>query len=147
MDKVFHFDSQREHYRADACVLACFDARFTLAIRKFLKRAGIVTYDMVKIPGSAKALASPDCDADRDFVLRMIDVSVRLHGASRVLLIGHNECGAYGGAPATTIIADLLRAAAVLQRANAGLNIECYFADFDGIYQCGPVAATATMAP
>jgi carbonic anhydrase len=147
MDKVFHFDSPREIYQADACVIACFDARFDLAIRKFLKRSGIVMYDMVKIPGSAKALASPECDADRDFVLRMIAVSVRLHGTSRVLLIGHNECGGYVGAPTATIAADLLKAAVVLQRANAALKVECYFADFDGIYQCGPAAVTATMAP
>ncbi len=146
MDKVFHFDSPRDHYRADACVIACIDARFDLVTRKFLKRAGIATYDLVKIPGAAKPLASPDSDAVRDFVLGMVRISQSLHGAPRVLLIGHNDCGAYGGAPPDTIVADLFRAALVLHGAEPSLAVECYFAGFDGIYQCGPAPAV-TIAP
>ena len=72
MEKVFHFDSPQEVYEADACVISCFDARFDTAIRKFLKRRGIALFDQIKIPGSAKALAAPDCEGDRDFVLRMV---------------------------------------------------------------------------
>ncbi|HTX38752.1 MAG TPA: carbonic anhydrase [Bryobacteraceae bacterium] len=146
MDKVFHFDSPRDHYHADACVIACYDARFDLVVRKFLKYYGIATYDMVKIPGSAKALASPDSEAVRDFVVRMVRISQSLHSATRVFLIGHNDCGAYGGAPAETIIADLFRAAVVLRGAEPSMAVECYFADFDGIYQCGPAPAV-TIAP
>lgn len=146
MDKLFHFDSPRDHYRADACVLSCYDARFDQAIRKFLKRSGIAVYDMVKIAGSAKALAAPDCEQDRAFVVRMVRLSADLHHAPRVLLIGHNDCGGYGGAPAQTIIADLFRAAGVLRAALPGLPVECYFADFDGIYRCDAPGA-ATMAP
>ena len=67
MQKLFHFDCPREVYQADACIISCFDARFDLAVRKFLKRRGVVTYDQIKIPGSAKALAAPDVEADRDF--------------------------------------------------------------------------------
>ena len=43
MKKVFHFDSQTDAYRADACVVSCFDARFELVTRKFLKKRGIET--------------------------------------------------------------------------------------------------------
>lgn len=138
MEKLFHFDSPPEVYLADACVISCYDARFDLATRKFLKRRGIVVYDQVKIPGSAKSLAAPESDADRDFVLGTVRTSMRLHHATRVLLIGHNDCGAYSGAPADVIVADLFRAAAVLLAAEPTLAVECYFADFDGIYQCGP---------
>jgi hypothetical protein len=145
MQKVFHFDSSPDHYRADACVMSCYDARFDLATRKFLKYSGIATYDLVKIAGSAKALAAPDSDAVRDFALSMVRISQSLHGASRVLLIGHNDCGAYGGAPSEAIIADLLRGADVLRAAEPSLAVECYFADFDGIYRCdAPAAATIT---
>ena len=145
MEKVFHFDSPREHYRADACVLSCFDARFDTAIRKFLKRRGLAVYDQVKIPGSAKALAAPEHEGDRDFVLGMLRVSVSLHHAPLALLIGHNECGGYGGAPAEAIVADLARAAAVVRSALPSLDVECYFADFDGIYRCDS-AQTGTMS-
>ena len=59
MKKVFHFDSQTDPYRADACVVSCFDARFELVTRKFLKKRGIWWADPLKIAGGAKAFASP----------------------------------------------------------------------------------------
>jgi hypothetical protein len=42
MRKLFHFDSPPGEYTSEACVVSCFDARFDLAIRKFLKRRGIL---------------------------------------------------------------------------------------------------------
>jgi len=136
-EKVFHFDSPREVYRADACVIACFDARFDVAVRKFLKRRGVVTFDHVKIPGGAKALAVPECEADRDFVLRMVRTSMRLHGSERVVIVAHQDCGAYPGGPIEVVAADAVRAAEVLRRSEPGLGVECYFADFDGVYRVG----------
>ena len=135
MDKLLHFDSPQEVYTADACVITCFDARFDLAVRKFLKRTGILTFDHVKIAGSAKSLAAPDCDADREFVLRMVGISRRLHGSRRTLIVGHNDCGAYPGIPAEQITRDVLRAAEILRAREPSMSVECYFADFDGIYR------------
>jgi hypothetical protein len=137
MRKLFHFDVSRPVYAADACVITCFDARFDLAIRKFLKRRGIITYDNVRIPGSGKWLAEPVCDSDRDFLLRMVRTSIILHCPPRALLIAHNDCGAYIGAPVETIVADVLRSADVLRAAEPALSVETYFADFDGIYEIG----------
>lgn len=134
MQKLFHFGCSQEVYTADACVISCFDARFDLPIRKFLQRRGIVTFDQIKIPGSAKALGAPDCEADRDFVLRMVRTSIRLHAPTRALLFAHNDCGAYPGIGAEVVAADLRRGAEVLRRAEPSLTIECFFADFDGIY-------------
>jgi hypothetical protein len=135
MKKLFHFDSPRETYRADACVITCFDARFDLAVRKFLKRCGVVTFDHVKIPGGVKSLAEPECDTDRDFALRMVRTSMRLHGSERVLIVAHAECGAYSGAPMEAVIADTVRAAELLRASEPSLAVECYFADFDGVYR------------
>ena len=134
MEKLFHFDSPQPVYQADACVVSCFDARFDQAVRKFLKRRAIAVYDNVKIPGGAKALASPDSEPDRDFVLRMIQTSLRLHNSGCLVLIGHNECGGYPGAPAEAVTADLLRAADFLRANFPDLPVRCYFADFDGVY-------------
>ncbi|SPF32423.1 conserved hypothetical protein [Candidatus Sulfopaludibacter sp. SbA4] len=137
MDKLFHFDSPQEVYTADACVISCFDARFDVAVRKFLKRRGIVIFDHVKIPGSAKSLAAPECEGDRDFVLRMVRTSMRLHHPARVVILAHNDCGAYPGIPVDVVSADLVRAAQVLLAAEPSLSVECYFADFDGVYSVG----------
>jgi carbonic anhydrase len=135
MDKLFHFDSQQEVYTADACVISCFDARFDVAIRKFLKRRGIVTFDHIKIPGSAKSLAAPECPEDRDFVLRMIRTSIRLHQPRRVLILAHQDCGAYPGVAVDVVAGDVVRAAGVILASEPSLAVECFFADFDGIYR------------
>jgi hypothetical protein len=137
MDKVLHFDAPQEVYTADACVISCFDARFDLTVRKFLKRRGIATYDNVRIPGSAKALADPDCPGDRDFVLRMVRTSMRLHRPQRALILAHNDCGAYPEVPVDVVAADVVRAAQVLLAAEPSLSVECYFTDFDGVYRIG----------
>jgi hypothetical protein len=135
MEKIFHFDSPQEVYTADACVISCFDARFDLTIRKFLKRRGIGTFDHVKIPGSAKSLAVPECEGDRDFVLRMIRTSIRLHRPDRALILAHADCGAYPGVPIDIVAADVVRAAGVVLAAEPSLAVECYFTDFDGVYR------------
>jgi hypothetical protein len=144
MEKAFHFDCPAEVYKADACVLSCFDYRFEMAMRKFFKRQGILAVDHIKIPGSAKALAAPDRDSDRDFVLSMIHTSVRLHQPDRMLIFGHNECGAYPGQSSEVIAADVRRAAEILRAAEPSLPIECYFCDFDGIYRVDPVTCAAS---
>lgn len=133
--KILHFDSPVEVYTADACVITCFDARFDAAIRKLLGRSEITLYDHVKIPGSAKVLGAPDCEADRDFAMRMVRTSIRLHHPARFLLIGHNDCGAYPGKPPAVVSADLLLAATYLRAAEPSIPVQTYFADFDGIYE------------
>src|SRR5277367_3505753 len=134
MQKLFHFDCPLEVYRADACVISCFDFRFDTQLRKFLKRRGAAIYDHVKIPGSVKAVAAPDRDSDRDLVLSMLRTSLRLHGPQRLMLFGHNDCGAYPGVPPDTVAADVVKAAAYFAGVEPQLQIESYFCDFDGIY-------------
>src|SRR5580692_8236547 len=95
--KVFHFDAPREKYLCDAAILWCFDNRFELGFRKFLKRIGITNSDPIKIAGGAKCMASPEHESDREFVLEQIRKSMRLHGTRRVILMLHSDCGAYGG--------------------------------------------------
>jgi hypothetical protein len=135
MRKLFHFDCSQEVYQADACVISCFDARFDLPLRKFLKRRGITLYDHAKIPGSVKALVSPDHDSDRDFVLGMVRTSIRLHRPGRLLLFAHNDCGAYPGVPVEVVAGDVVKAAEFLRNAEPALQLECFFCDFDGIYE------------
>jgi hypothetical protein len=135
MRKLLHFDCPRDVYRADACIISCFDVRFDLALKKFLKRSGIAIYDHIKIPGSAKALGAPDAEGDRDFVMRMIATSVRLHKPARLWMFAHSECGAYPDSPVETQTADLKAAAQFVRGALPALPVESFFADFDGIYE------------
>lgn len=144
MKKVFHFESSRESYQCDAAILWCFDNRFELAFRKFLKRIGVVSSDPIKIAGGAKNLASPAIETDREFVLEQIRKSMQLHGTKRVILMVHSDCGAYGGlaggfggdtqAEAAHHEKELARAAANLLKAIPGIEVQGYFVDFEGIW-------------
>ena len=143
MTKVFHFDSPRDRYECDAAVLWCFDNRFEPAFRKFLKRRGIIQIDPIKVAGGAKCLASPDYEAEREFVLDQIRKSIRLHNTRRVILKVHSDCGAYGGLErfdndpvreAAHHANELQRAAATLRAAIPNLTIEGYYVDFEGVW-------------
>jgi hypothetical protein len=134
MQKLYHFDCPQEVYQADACVISCFDFRFDTQLRKFLKRRGVESYDHVKIPGSVKVIAVPDRDSDRDLVVGMLRTSIRLHRPGRLLLFGHNECGAYPGVAPAAVAADVVTAARYFADIEPGLQIESYFCDFDGVY-------------
>ena|SRR5215472_3243888 len=144
MKKVFHFEAPREEYRCDAAVLWCFDNRFELGFRKFLKRMGVTSPDPIKIAGGAKCMASPESENDREFVMEQIRKSIRLHGTRRVILMLHSDCGAYGGlvggfggdtsAEAAHHQRELQRAASYLKSAIPGLEVQGYFVDFEGIW-------------
>ena len=144
MKKVFHFDFPRESYRSDACVVCCFDHRFDVGFRKFLKRSGIANSDSIKVAGGAKCLASPEDDFERAFILEQIRKSMRLHGTTKVILMVHSDCGGYGGlaaafhGDATAEAAhhedELRRAAAFLAEAIPELEVCGYFVDFEGIW-------------
>src|SRR5271165_2053749 len=153
MKKVFHFDAPREKYHCDAAILWCFDNRFELGFRKFLKRIGVVNSDPIKVAGGAKCLASPEREADREFVLDQIRKSMRLHGTTRVILMVHSDCGAYGGlagfagdaeAEAKHHEAELRRAEANLRQAIPGVEVKGYFVDFEGIWEAEVETAEET---
>jgi hypothetical protein len=145
MKKVFHWTAPREKYHCDAVIVWCFDNRFEIGFRKFLKRSGVVNSDPIKIAGGAKSLVSPDHETDREFVFEQIRKSIRLHGTKRAILMLHSDCGAYGGleggfggnaeAEAEHHAEDLKIAAANLSKAIPGLTVDAYFVDFEGIWE------------
>jgi carbonic anhydrase len=156
--KVFHFDSQADVYRADACVVSCFDARFELVTRKFTKKLGIWWADPLKLAGGAKVFASPAEESDRGFALGQVQTSMRLHNTNRVLLLVHSDCGAYGGLQAfdgneeregTHHEAELRRASEFLRSHIPAVAVECYALKFSGVWalaaeENGPPAENRT---
>ncbi|HKC84147.1 MAG TPA: carbonic anhydrase [bacterium] len=124
--------------------MSCFDNRFDTVSRKLLKRIGVVQPDAIRIAGGAKALASPEEEFHRAFVLEQIHKSIRLHGTERAILMLHADCGAYGGlaarfrgdtaAEAAHYRAELGRASEFLKAAIPSLTVECFFLDFEGAW-------------
>jgi len=151
--KVFHFDAPRDKYHCDAAIVWCFDNRFELGFRKFLKRIGVVNSDPIKIAGGAKCLASPEHESDREFVIEQLRKSIRLHGTRRIILMLHSDCGAYGGLaggfagdPArerTCLRSELAKAQENLAQALPGLAVEGYFVDFEGVWSLEETAVLA----
>ncbi len=151
MTKRFHFASPAENYRADAALVWCFDDRFTLAVTKYLKRSGVARADSIRVAGGPKALASPDDDPGRAFVLEQLRLSRKLHATERVILIAHSDCLAWGGlarfqgdarAESEHHRAALARAAGVVRSAIPEMSVECLFVDFEGVWE--PEAARSS---
>ena len=145
MKKVFHFDAPRDKYLCDAAIVWCFDNRFEVGFRKYLRRIGVLNYDPIKVAGGAKCLASPEHETDRHFVLEQIRKSIRLHGTKRVILMVHSDCGAYGGlaggfkgdtlAEAAHHNRELQLAVESLSRAIPGIQVAAFFVDFEGVWE------------
>ena len=156
MEKVFHFDSPRDHYESDATILWCFDYRFQAALSKFIKRLGIANPDLIRIAGAAQSLASPAQESDRDFVVRQIQTSVRLHQAKLIILTLHSDCGAYGGLAAfgnnpeeeaRAQERELRKAAEYVSKQVPGIAVQAYFIGFEGVWAIdvsGAAAAATT---
>lgn len=87
----------RDHYTADACIIWCFDNRFWPAFQEFIKEQGYKNFDPVFCAGGAKNLGDPADPRDRDFVLKQIELSIKLHHTEKVVLMTHEDCGAFGG--------------------------------------------------
>ncbi len=140
MRQVLSFESPREHYTADACIVWCFDDRFSALLAAFSK--SFKNVDLVKVAGGAKALAG-GASPERDFVLDQVQASIRLHHTKRIILVVHRDCGAYGGAksfenPDAEKIHHMDQLAAAeefLKKKIPDASIGSYFADFDGLYE------------
>ena len=152
LKKLFHFDAPREQYRCDAAIIWCFDNRFELGFRKFLKHIGVVNSDPIKIAGGAKCLASPDGSPDREFVIDQIRKSIHLHQTSRVILMVHSDCGAYGGLrnfggdlvrERQFLKGELQRASANVREAIPNIEVDAFYVDFEGVWE-PQIGTTAT---
>jgi len=140
MEKPLAFQSSMGHYAADACVVWCFDDRFSGLLGAFVK--DFKNFDLVKVAGGAKALAG-DASPDRDFVFGQIETSIRLHGTKKIVLMLHRDCGAYGGsksfvdaaAEKDNYINQLTNAKSFLKKEIPDMPVSAYFADADGLYE------------
>ncbi len=94
---VFEWSTPLEHYTAEAFVVRCFDDRFWKAYKNFLKSLGFAHIDPESVAGGAKIFPSPEKENDRDFMLRELEKSIRLHHTKKAMLFTHHDCGAYGG--------------------------------------------------
>lgn len=83
----------------DTLVITCIDYRFANANQDFINETLSLkdNYDHISIPGSIYNLVNPET---RELLFSKFALSVSLHLINRVVIIGHRDCGAYGGSAA-----------------------------------------------
>jgi carbonic anhydrase len=154
MRKIFHFESPRQRYTADAAVVWCFDHRFDVVLHKLLKKIGVERFDPILVAGGAKNLSSPATANDRQFVLDQIRTSIRLHSTKNVMLMLHSDCGAYGGlaafnndtaAEAENHRQEMHKAVACLKAEIPEVEVRSFFVDFEGVWEAD-ITASAERA-
>jgi carbonic anhydrase len=140
MEQINKFQSFRGHYKAEVCVIWCFDHRVADVLNFTL--AAYQSYDLITLAGGAKGLAQegPDCD----FLVKQIETSIQLHDTKKILISNHSDCGAYGGLKAFDNDSEkerefhegeLKKAKSFLQSRFPGVKIEALYVDFETIYE------------
>ncbi len=112
-------------HTADAFVVACIDFRFQKYLRSFEDKylAG-KTYDFIGFAGATKNL---------DLIMGQLDISVQLHQIKQVVLIHHEECGAYGAESTPERHgADLKKAKSAILAKYPLLQVDLFYMKLDG---------------
>jgi carbonic anhydrase len=112
----------------EALVIHCMDYRLQKYLNDWLdKNPGTGNYDRIAIAGGVLDIYP---------VLKHVELAVRLHKIREVILVNHEDCGAYG--PAGTFErhkADLIEAERKIHALHISLVIEKYYLKLDGMFE------------
>ena len=115
-------------HTCDALIVSCIDFRFQKYIRNWLDtNFENKTFDYVGYAGGSK---------DIDTIMKQLDISVRLHEIKQVVLMNHEECGAYGQESTPENHArDLKKAKEVILAQYPHLSVDLYYLHLDGTFE------------
>lgn len=113
-------------HTCEAVVVHCMDFRLQHFLNDWLtKRFGIKNYDRISWAGGVREFA---------IVQPQIQMSSRLHNVKRVILINHEDCGAYGETGTKEHhISDLTYAEYAVQSLH--LEVEKYYLHLNGEFE------------
>lgn len=115
-------------HNCDAIVVSCIDFRFQKYLKDWLEKnlAG-KKYDYVGYAGASKDLPA---------ILKQIEISKKLHGINQVILIHHEECGAYGSeSTPEKHTQDLKKAKAKILALYQDLKVGLFYLHLDGRFE------------
>lgn len=117
-----------DDHHCEAIVVTCIDFRLQETIIKWLsENFQPKTYDRVALAGGVK---------DLETILDQINIAVRLHHIKRVVLINHEDCGAYGEAGIPQKHSEDLKATkARVKEIYPNLEVEPYYLHLDGNFE------------
>lgn len=114
-------------HTCEALVVHCMDFRLQAHLNAWLEKNVAGGYDRLSIAGSG---------FDAYDVLRHVELSLRLHGIKRVILINHEDCGMYGAAGTRERHEeDLRKLRERVARLFPQLETETYFMRLDGVFE------------
>lgn len=115
-------------HTAESIVVTCIDYRLQETINNWISQNfPPKTFDRVALAGGVKNL---------DAIMGQIDIAVRLHHIKKVVLINHEDCGAYGEAGTPQKHAEDLKAAkAKVNEVYPELEIDSYYLHLDGTFE------------
>lgn len=114
-------------HTCEGVVVHCIDFRLQQFLNDWLtKRFGIQNYDRISWAGGVRDFSS---------IQNQIQMSSKLHNVKKVILINHEDCGAYG--PTGTKerhVSDLAYAEQVI-RSSLYLDVEKYYLHLNGEFE------------
>ena len=115
-------------YDTDSVVVHCIDFRFQHYLDPWLhENLGHFNYDRVSLAGGI---------FDFEYVLKQIKISEELHDIEQIILINHENCGAYGSEGTyARHKADLISARDRLKILYPDMEIELYYLHLDGEFE------------
>ena len=128
----------------EALVLSCIDFRFVNFERDFLQEKGLNNqYDWLTLAGASLALADFPSPAESQTFWDELDLSVRLHGIKKVIILDHQDCGAYASKIDSQLSQNpkqeeeihrqyLSQAYRSIKEHHPSLGVELYFVKLDG---------------
>lgn len=125
-------------HTCSSALIRCMDFRLTDAINKWLEEKGIINdCDIISVAGIAKTIAVDPRSADARFILKQIELSIKLHNTKTLYIMHHTDCGAYGGHKAfanledekAKYLADMIKAREVIKSVIPDLEIRFVLAD------------------
>lgn len=116
------------NHSCDTAIVTCIDFRFQEYINNWIsENFSPKSFDRIAIAGGV---------FDLDYVLRQVDISFRLHHIKKVILVNHEDCGAYGEAgTAEKHAEDLKNAAAKIKERYPDLEVVSYYLHLDGTFE------------
>lgn len=85
-----------QEQEAKALVLSCIDFRFLASERYFLALQNLGNqYDWTALAGASLALSGFPRTVDTEAFWDQLDLSYQLHGIKKVIILDHQDCGAY----------------------------------------------------
>lgn len=130
--------------RVKALVLSCIDFRFVTMEQNFLQKLNLEgKYDWLSLAGASLALNNFPSTADTQTFWEQLQLSIDLHQIEEVIILDHQDCGAYATKIDRQLSQNSLRekeihclyltqAAQAIKQKYPFLQVQLYFAHLNG---------------